>query len=173
MAIVILAALAIAGAFLYGRRIRPESRELADNKAQLDTNWTDVTGAASFRAAAAQRTVEAEEVRTPLKRKRAELRAAVSLVGDSAVSIDGGVPLLVPPALIGLVGIDDELVHADSAAIGALTLENIAIAIERDAWRDRAQLLEQRVQILERQRCGTGCKVGGTLLVLGALALVL
>ncbi len=134
------------GAYLSGRSSGRTSLRIERNSEQLDTNAVAIDSAMRIRETAEKRRGAELEARAPIAAARRKARAAVDIDVH-------------PPEVVALIGLDDRLILHDSLSIAALTTENLALRIERDRWRQRAELLEQRVKLVEAPRCSTKCGI--------------
>jgi hypothetical protein len=81
-----------------------------------------------------------------------EARAHVVITSDTTVSVDSLPDIPVAPLVISVLRADDRKASSDSLLIVSLEAENVALREERDAWKER-------VELLKPPRCGMKCGI--------------
>ena len=170
---IILAAAALVAAALFHLGVKSGRKAvLVEQSAEALKVSAVVVKADSARSdTAAKETVVAVKASIAAHAARRPVRASVKVVSDSQVSIDSGPSVLVPPAVINLLGLDDRVQAADSTTKAQLTTENAAQRVEINHLKERIVLLEERVELVEPGRCGAKC--GAVAGAAGTLALIL
>jgi hypothetical protein len=108
---------------------------------KLERNGARIQVATSRRTQAEEVSMRAIERTTPARAERREARKRVEIVDDTTLTVDS---LLVnmPRPVVSLIRSSDTQSRTDSIAIVALQRQVTALEEERDAWKERAELLK-------------------------------
>lgn len=127
-------------------------KRAGERDAKLRQNTHRIAAATPARKKAEGRTIQALARSAAADTVRKVARTRVTIASDSTVSIDGLAPLNVSIPVVSLLKADDAKARADSMTIVSLRAENASLREERDAYKERAELLEP-------DRCGRKCGI--------------
>lgn len=107
---------------------------------RLAQNSRRIAVATPRRVAAEKIALKALERSAAAKIHRDAVKSRVIITSDSTADVDG-LPTALPVPVVSLLRADDRKVKMDSLTIDALQVELVATREERDAWKERAELL--------------------------------
>lgn len=165
-----LTVLTLAGVVAVGGLSYCAGRSEEAKSVTLRANGVRTHTAGQGRRAANQARVRAALAAQTADTVRRRARSRVVITSDTTVSIDSLPDIPVAPVIISVLRADDRKASADSLLIVSMGTEVAAITEEKDAWKERAELLKP-------PRCGVKCGVvlgaTGALLLVKAIAAVL
>jgi len=132
---------------------------------RLEQNEQRIHVATTHRAAAEAAAMKAIERSTQARQERRVIRERIQVVDDTTLTLDD-LPLTVPLPVVQLIQKSDQLARTDSITIVLLQRQVTTLEEERDAWKERAELLEP-----PRLNFTDGVIAGGTATAAAALAL--
>ena len=109
--------------------------------ARLEANRERIARAAAARETAAEVSREAVERTVVARAERRQARTRIAIVDDTTLTVDD-LPVNVPLPVVSVIQKSDVQARTDSVTIVALQEHVRSLEEERDAWRERAQLLK-------------------------------